>query len=196
MKRPLWLLAVAVLVGSLAGVNAASAQITGTFAFTNSDDCIVIVPPATFNSAFEPTAGPVFRSTSNNLGIVTFNANGTGNVQILLGVGTFAPVPPGTFSSTNSSASSWKSSHQFTYTVSGGIILTALVSGSYSQTFQSGPRAGQTAMQDVLSNAAYISMDGYSYLSMSDATQVETKTYSNGDVRPEVCTRASRGFKP
>jgi hypothetical protein len=195
MKRSLWLLSAAAVFGSFVA-GSASAQITGTFAFTSSVDCITIVPPATFNNLFEPTAGPVFRNTSSNLGIVTFHANGTGNVQILLGVGTFTPVPPGTFSSTNSSASSWKSAHQFTYTISGGIILTTLVNGSYTQTFQSGPRTGQTATQDSLSNAAYISADGNSYLAMSEGTQVETKTYSNGDVRPEVCTRTTRGFKP
>jgi hypothetical protein len=94
MKQPLWLVGVAALVASLGGANTASAQISGTFAFTSTVDCIVIVPPAAFNNLFEPTAGRVFRSISNNLGIVTLNANGTGSVQVLLGVGTFTPVPP------------------------------------------------------------------------------------------------------
>jgi hypothetical protein len=173
----------------------ASAQVSGTFAFTNNLSCVNIVPPATFNSSFEPTAGPVFLSTSTNAGTITFNSNGTGSVDIVLGVGTFTPVPPGSsFTSTDSSASSWTEMHQFTYTVADGIITTQLVPGSYTQTFLTGPRAGQTASQDVLSNEVYISNSGANYLSISDGTSVETKTYSNGDVRPQVCTRSGRGF--
>jgi hypothetical protein len=54
-------------------------------------------------------------------------------------------MPPGTFVSTNSSAGSSKVTYKFNYTISGGIISTTLVSGSFLQAHSSGPRAGQTA---------------------------------------------------
>jgi hypothetical protein len=172
------------------------AQVSGTFAFTGGENCITIVPPATFNSSFEPSAGPIFNGSSSTLGLITFNANGTGSLQVLLGVDTSIPAPPGTYSSTNSNAGSFKNGWQFNYTVSGGIILMTLVSGSYSETYMTGPRAGQTATLDARNMAAYVSMNNNNVLAMTDETYVETKTYSNGDVRPSVCHRKFTGFTP
>ena len=195
MRSLIWFVGLAALIGlTVSSPQSATAQISGTFAFTNDVICVVAISPASFNSSFEPTAGPVYLNSANNAGTITFNSNGTGSVVVDLGVGTSVPVPPGTFTSTNSDVSSWTESHQFTYTVSGGIITTQLVSGTYTQSFISGPRAGQTATQNVLNNVAYISSNGANYMSISNGTYVDTKTFSNGDVHPEVCTRSSRGF--
>jgi hypothetical protein len=173
----------------------ASAQVSGTFAYTNALSCVGIVPPATFNSSFEPSAAPIFLSTSNDAGKITFKSDGTGSVNVVQGVNTVTPVPPGDYVSTDSSVSSWTATYQFTYTVSNGLITTQLTPSTYTATFSTGPHAGETATQDVLSTVGYISKNGASYLSINNGTYVETKTYSNGDVRPVVCTRSSHGFK-
>src|SRR5205823_13772978 len=119
-----------------------------------------------------------------------------GHSVTLLGVSTTQPVPPGTFSAASSSASSWTFQRQFTYTIdSSKIITTKLTPGSALQTFLSGPRAGQTATQDVLGSYGYLLANGNTLLSVSHGTEVETKTFSNGDVRLEVCNRSSTGFR-
>jgi hypothetical protein len=180
----------------IAGAGPAMAQgISGTFAFTASGSCIEVDAPATFNSSFQPTAGPVFFDSFNSLGYRVFNTDGTGSQVTLLGVSTFVPVPPGTtFTPASSSASSWKIQSQFTYTMSGGIVTITLTPNSYLQTFLSGPRAGQTATQDVLGAYGFISPDGKTLITISKSTEVETKTFSNNDVRKSVCNRSSQGF--
>jgi len=195
LSSPFRAIALAALL--IAGTGPALAQgISGTFVFTGSGSCILVVPPATFDSSFRPTAGPVFFNGHNLLGYRVFNADGTGSEVILLGVSTSVPAPPGTFTSENSSASSWKVQLQFTYTVSGGIITTTLKPNTYLQTFLSGPRAGQTATQDISNGYAYISADGKNLLSIHKGTEVETKIFSNNDVLHQVCNRSSNGVRP
>jgi hypothetical protein len=195
LSSPLPAIAFAVLL--TAGAGPAVAQgISGTFAFTGSGSCIQVVPPATFDSSFRPTAAPVFFDSFNNLGYRVFNVDGTGSLVVLLGVSTFVPVPPGTFTPGASDASSWEVQFQFTYTVSNKIITMTLKPGSYLQTYLSGPRAGQTATQDILDSYGYLSADGKSLLTVSKGTEVETKTYSNADVRQQVCHRSTSGILP
>jgi hypothetical protein len=197
IKMPTWLIGFVTFLGlAVASSEASFAQVSGTFAFTSTQDCIVVFSPATFNSEFQATGAPVFHSIANNLGVITYNTNGTGNAEILLGMGNFMPIPPGNFDPTNSSASSYTITWQFTYTVSSGIITTTMVNGSFMQKFLAGPRAGQTGTQDVMVNYAYISEDGNNFLALSSGPLIDTKTYSNGDVWPEVCTLSARGFKP
>jgi hypothetical protein len=193
MKFPISVLgAGALLALTLAGAGSASAQ---TFAFTGTENCIIIEAPATFNSAFQPSAGPIFSGSLNTAGTITFNSNGTGTVNVVLAVGTTIPVPPqSTFTVTETSGGDGKLIYNFTWTVSSNIYTLQLVSGSFQESSLSGPRAGQTATIDVLSRAAYISADGKEVLLISDGTEVETKTWSNGDVRPQVCTSSSRGY--
>jgi hypothetical protein len=196
LSSPFTAIAVAVLL--IAGIGPARAQgISGLFGFTGSGSCIQVTPPATFDSSFRPTAGPVFVSNFHFMGYRQFNANGTGASVTLLGAGNSEPVPPGTFTAANSSASTWTNQFQFTYTVdpSSKIITTTLTPGTYQQTFQSGPRAGQTVTQDVLGGYAYLSANGNNLLTVSKGAEVETRTFSNADVRLEVCNRSSNGFR-
>jgi hypothetical protein len=189
MKLPVWLVTASTLIALTAsGVGAASAQVSGTFAGTSTEHCISIVPPATFNTSFQPSAPPVFNEAANHAGTWTFNSNGTGEVSLLLATDDTTPVPPGTFVSTNSSAGSSTVTYKFNYTISGGIISTTLVSGSFLQSYSSGPRAGQTATMDVNNQSAYISAVGNHLLTIKNGGFVETKAFSNGDVRPAVCT--------
>jgi hypothetical protein len=97
--------------------------------------------------------------------------------------------------STNSSAGSSTVTYKFNYTISGGIISTTLVSGSFLQSYSSGPRAGQTATMDVNNQSAYISAVGNHLLTIKNGGFVETKTFSNGDVRPAVCTSSGEWYK-
>jgi hypothetical protein len=146
-KLAVWLVAASTLIALTAsGVRSASAQVSGTLAATTSTQhCTSIVPPATFNSALQPSAPPVFELAANHAGTWFFNSNRTGVVSLLRATDDTTPVPPGTFVSTNSSAGSSTVTYKFNYTISSGIISTTLVGGSFLQAHSSGPRAGQTA---------------------------------------------------
>jgi hypothetical protein len=66
-----------------------------------------------------------------------------------------------------------------------------MVPGSYSETFTSGPRNGQTATVDAIPPVSgMISQDGKTLTGAHLAPVVETHSYSNGDVEPEICTRS------
>jgi hypothetical protein len=98
------------------------------------------------------------------------------------------------------SAGSTTFKYQFTYVVNGDGSWTAtMVPGSYSETFVTGPRAGQTATVDAIPQVTgLISQDGKTLILVADPTnshgaflpQVETVTYSNGDVDPQICHRS------
>jgi hypothetical protein len=141
------------------------AQIEGKFATSATVTCLSVTPPATFDSSFKATAGPVFQSISQNIATVTFHRDGTGSFEGLITVSNSTPVPPGGFAS-QSSSSTWKLTYQFTYTVDRDLIMETLISGTYLQTFLTGPRAGQTATKDVQTGTSYISEDGKNYLSI------------------------------
>jgi hypothetical protein len=53
---------------------------------------------------------------------------------------------------------------------------------------------GQTATQDVLDTYAIMAPDHKSYVIFDAVTEVETKTYSNGNVDPEICDHTGSGF--
>ena len=194
LSLPFSAIVLAVLL--ITGAGSALAQgISGAFLFTGTTSCIEVVPPATFDSAFRPTAGPVAHTSGNTFGYRVFNADGTGSSYTLMGVSNYVPVPPGTFTAGSSDASSWEVQYNFTYTVAAGtkIITMTLTPGSYLQTFLSGPRNGQTATQDVLSHYGYMTADGKTLSTISHGTEVETLTFSNADVRHHVCGRSASG---
>jgi hypothetical protein len=179
------LLALAVLVLASTCVRPAAAQIRGTFVFTGNINCLETENG--FNSSFEPLSAPSFLASSSTIGYGTFNRNGTGTV-LGRGTSTYAPVPPGSFTPDSSSAAEYEYHGSFTYTVaSDGMITMTLVPGSDLQTYTSGPRTGQTATQDVLTEYGYLSPDGKTLEIATGATYVETKTFSNGDVRQYIC---------
>lgn len=66
-----------------------------------------------------------------------------------------------------------------------------MVPGSFTETFLTGPRAGQTATVDALPRVdGFISKDGKTLIVAHLAPVVETVTYSNGDVWPQICHRS------
>jgi hypothetical protein len=66
-----------------------------------------------------------------------------------------------------------------------------MVPGSYSETFVTGPRTGQTAVVDAIPPVAgMISQDGKTLIAAHTTPVVETHTYSNGDVEPQICHRS------
>jgi hypothetical protein len=96
IKMPTWFIGFVTFLGLvIASSEASFAQVSGTF--TSTEDCIVVFSPATFNSEFQATGAPVFHSIAKHLGVITFNTNGTGNAEILLGISNFMPIPPGNF---------------------------------------------------------------------------------------------------
>jgi hypothetical protein len=142
-------------------------------------------------------------------GIRTFNGDGTGTV-----VGTSVgitvrptPGPSPAIPSFPPSAGSSKFSYKFTYTVNGDGSWTAMmVPGSYTETFVTGPRSTQNPANSVDQTATVdaippvtglISQDGKTLILVADPLSdgafvptVETVTYSNGEVWPQICHRS------
>ncbi len=129
-------------------------------------------------------------------GIRTFNGDGTGTVKgTAVGI-TDRPTPgPNGFPHFPPSASSADFSFSFIYTVDGNGGWTAtMVPGTYTETFTSGPRTGQTVTVDAIPPVSgMISEDGKTLTAAHLTPVVETHSYSNGDVDPELCHR-SRTF--
>jgi hypothetical protein len=66
-----------------------------------------------------------------------------------------------------------------------------MVPGSYAETFTAGPRTGQTAVVDAIPPVSgMISRDGETLIAAHLAPVIETHSYSNGDVDPEICHRS------
>jgi hypothetical protein len=146
-------------------------------------------------------------------GIRTFNGDGTGTVSgTSIGVTPRPtpgpPVPPG-FPRFPPAAGSSVFSYNFTYTVNGDGSWTAtMVPNSFKETFVTGPRStqnpmvsvNQTATIDTIPEASgFISQDGKTLILVAAPIDsgtggftptVETVTYSNGDVWPQICHRS------
>jgi hypothetical protein len=126
-------------------------------------------------------------------GIRTFDGHGNGTVNgTAVGVA-HRPTPgPNGFPHFPPSASSGDFSFKFTYTVNADGSWTAqMVPGSYTETIATGPRAGQTATVDAIPPVSgLISEDGKTLIAAHLTPVVETRTYSNGDVDPEICHRS------
>ncbi|HEY7300420.1 MAG TPA: hypothetical protein VH684_21200, partial [Xanthobacteraceae bacterium] len=66
-----------------------------------------------------------------------------------------------------------------------------MVPGSFSETYTAGPRTGQTATVDAIPPVSgMISEDGKTLTAAHVNPIVETHTYSNGDVDPQICHRS------
>jgi hypothetical protein len=184
-----------------------SPNLKGAYGFTGTAACLVApgnsgpgtpsnpAGPAGFNALLQPLDNlNSFSHSFSVVGIRTFNGNGTGTVK-----GTFVgvtvrptPGPPPAIPAFPASAGGGDFSFSFTYTVDGNGGWTAtMVPGSYSETFTSGPRNGQTATLDAIPPVTgMISQDGKTLIAAHAEPIVETKTYSNGDVWPEICHRS------
>ena len=66
-----------------------------------------------------------------------------------------------------------------------------MVPGSFTQNHLTGPRAGQTSIVDAIPPVTgMISQDGKTLIAAHLTPIVETHTYSNGDVDPQICHRS------
>jgi hypothetical protein len=135
-------------------------------------------------------------------GVRKFNGDGTGTVKgTSVGI-TGRPTPgPNGFPHFPPAAGSAEFSFSFTYTVDGNGGWTAtMVPGSYTEKFVTGPRShfnpanlgvDQTATVDAIPPVVgMISQDGKTLIAAHVTPTVETRTYSNGDVDPEICHRS------
>jgi hypothetical protein len=210
--------AVAITVVTMTWAETAAAdspKLKGSYGFTGTAACVVapghvgdpnIPPPlpnptpgtALPNSGFnsnlqvKDVAGAFSRSFSVE-GIRTFNGNGTGTVKgTAVGISVRPTPGPNGFPHFPPAAGSADFSFSFTYTVDGDGGWTAtMVPGSYTETFITGPRAGQTATVDAIPPVTgMISQDGKTLIAAHVAPAVETRTFSNGDVDPEICHRS------
>jgi hypothetical protein len=151
-----------------------------------------------------------FSHSSAVEGIRTFNGDGTGTVTgTSVGI-TIRPTPgPNGYPHFPPSAGSSTFTYMFHYTVNGDGSWTATMDpGSYSQTFWTGPRStqnpasriNQTATIDAIPQVTgLISQDGKTLILVAAPLDsggkylvptVETVTYSNGDVWPQICHRS------
>jgi len=160
-----------------------------------------------FNAQFQPIDnGPLQpppgapNSPSQNFsrsfaveGIRTFNGDGTGTVKgTAVGIAVRPTPGPNGYPHFPPSAGSADFQFSFTYTVNGdGSFTSAMVPGSYTETFVTGPRTGQTATVDAIPpQMGLISKDGKTLVLAHLEPAVEVHSYSNGDVWPEVCHRS------
>jgi hypothetical protein len=203
----------------LAGVGSAAAEpnIKGSYGFTGTAACLVAVghvgdpntpPPLTnptpgvalpnsgFNANLQPNDNPGSEAFSRSFaveGIRTFDGHGHGTVKgTVVGI-TVRPTPgPNGFPHFPPSAGGADFQFSFTYTVNAdGSWTSQMVPGSYSETFTSGPRTGQTATVDAIPPVTgMISEDGNTLIAAHLTPTVETHSYSNGDVHPEICHRS------
>jgi hypothetical protein len=126
-------------------------------------------------------------------GIRTFNGDGTGTLS---GTSVYVVPPPGpgpagTYPSFGPSAGSVTFSASFTYTVnSDGTFAVKLVPGTFSQTYVTGGRAGETATIDTIPLTGLIGENAKVLTLASVDPTIETTTYSNGDVWPSICHRS------
>jgi hypothetical protein len=170
----------------------------------------IALPNSGFNALLRPNDSlPAPASPSQNYshsfsveGIRTFNGDGTGTVKgTAVGI-TIRPTPgPDGFPHFPPSAGSADFSFSFTYTVDGqGGWTATMVPGSYTETFVTGPRShfnpanggvDQTSTVDAIPPVVgMISQDGKTLIAAHTTPMVETHTYSNGDVEPQICHRS------
>jgi hypothetical protein len=217
-KQRTLLWSVSIIAATWATTAAAdSPKLKGAYGFTGTAVCLtapgsvpgtsplpnptpfVALPNSGFKSNLQPNdSGPGLSSNAYTHsfsveGIRTFNGDGTGTVNgTAVGVvGRPTPGPDG-FPHFPPSASSSNFGFSFTYTVNGdGSWTSTMVPGSYTETFLTGPRTGQTATVDAIPPVTgLISGDGKTLIAAHITPTVETKTYSNGDVDPEICHRS------
>ena len=211
--------ALVISVAAFIGVGSAAAEpnIKGSYGFTGTAACLtapghvgdpntppplpnptpgVALPNSGFNGNLQPNDNPGTEAFSRSFsveGIRTFDGHGNGTVKgTVVGV-TVRPTPgPNGFPHFPPSAGGADFSFSFTYTVhADGSWTSQMVPGSYTETFTSGPRTGQTATVDAIPPlSGMISEDGKTLIGAHLAPTVETHTYSNGDVWPEICHRS------
>jgi len=218
-KRHVVAIAVSALTLTWTAVAAAdSPRLKGSYGFTGNATCLVapgyagnpsgppipnptpgvLLPNAGFQADLRPNdvvtgATASFSYSFGVEGIRTFNGDGTGTVKGTVVSLTVRPTPgPGGYPHFPPAAGSADFSFSFTYVVNPDRSWTGtMVPGSYSETFLTGPRTGETANVDAIPPiTGLISQDGKTLIGAQTTTTVETHSYSNGDVEPQICDRS------
>jgi len=194
--------------GGFFGAGFLNGLLKGTYAFTGTAGCLyapgsAASPPspgntlplanAGFNSSNQPIeTNTSFSNTNSVEGTRIFNGNGTGSVKGTEMGYVGRPTPgPGNYPSFPPSAEAATFSYQFTYTVSPDGSWTAdMVPGSYTGTFLSGPRTGQTYTTTIPRLSGLIGSFGQTLTAMHLVPTVEVIIFSNGDAWPRICHRS------
>lgn len=208
----------ALALASVSAAAADPPRLKGRYGFTGTGECLiapghvgalegpplpnptpgVALPNSGFNPRLQPNdAGPgsstqAYARPFASEGIRTFNGDGTGTVRGTTVAFNVRPTPgPGGFPAFAPAASSSDFSFAFTYTVnSDGSWTTAMVPGTYTETFLTGPSAGQTGTVDAIPPfTGLISHDGKTLIAAQVTTAVETHTL-DGAVSPMICIRS------
>jgi hypothetical protein len=198
-------------------------DLKGSYGFTGSTACLVApgyvgspsgpalpnptpgvqFPNSGFQANLQPNdvlSGPSasFSRSSSVEGISTFNGDGTGTIKGTI-VGTIVPPTPGPggYPHFPPGASSSTYSYSFNYTVDGeGGWTATMVPGTYAETFVTGARAGETSTVDSIPPVVgMISRDRTTLIAAPVTPTVETYSYSNGDVAPQICHRSQTFIK-
>jgi hypothetical protein len=186
-----------------------SKKLKGEYGFTGTAACLVApgsapgpgnptpgvaLPNSGFNANLQPIVSATSFSRSFSVeGIRKFNGDGTGTVKgTTVGISVRPTPGPTGYPSFPPSAGSSEFSFSFTYTVDGdGGWTSTMVPGSFTSTHVAGPRTGQTSTVDAIPPVSgMISQDGKTMIVAHLAPDVETHSYSNGDVWPEICHRS------
>jgi hypothetical protein len=153
----------------------------------------VALPNSGFNANQQPLVNATtFTATGSTEGVVVFNGDGTGTYKNTVVSHTIRPTPgPTGYPSFPTSVSSNTGVGSFTYTINADDTFDVQLVGLHTGTFLSGPRTGQTFTVDIPPRSGLISKNGDTLTLASVVPQVETFTYSNGDVWPRICYRSA-----
>lgn len=188
------------IAGALIGAGWATAacadpsQLVGAYAFTGTAACLV--SPNGFdgsnrpNDIAGPNGGASFTRSFSVEGIRTFDGAGNGKVKgtavSVVGRPTNQGVAP--------NVSSADFSFNFTYVVNAdGSWTSTMVDGSFTETINTGPRAGQTVTMapgfGIAPVTGLISIDGKTLTAAHLAPAIEKRVFVD-TVSPEMCHRS------
>lgn len=172
------------IAGATAGwtvAAAADSNLHGTYAFTGMSSCIQDSASLGFNPNLTPKGPTSFYAFSVE-GTRTFHADGTGTLS-----GRAVSIVSPLDASGNSDDFSFK----FTYTVGpDGSLSTSLVAGSFSGTALTGPRAGQTFVNEVPMQSGFVGEGAQTIVLHEQVPTVESINFSNGDMFLRICNRS------
>jgi hypothetical protein len=170
----------AVAMFCLGSAAAGAAELRGTYASTGNQTCIVA--SGGFNSALQ-AIGTTYSTTSTEVGITTYKADGTGSFNST----SMTLVPPPTVGFFPSGSTS-QSSSEFTFSVTGNTFTSENVPGTDVGTVLTGTLAGQTFKTAGIPNrTGHISADGRTVVAATVTPSVETQTFSSGEVHQQLC---------
>ena len=184
MKKLSVLRTIAVFLGLMAilvwaGAAAAGPEkLKGDYAFTGEATCIT--SQSGFNSDQTPI-GTSFITSFSVQGVWTFNDNGTGTREGRCVSVTGDPYP---------GASSQDILAPSGYTVGSDGTITTWLTSPLTGTVLTGLRAGQTFTIDQIRLKGIISKDEKSLTIASEEPEIETVTYSNGNIFFRICHRS------